>query len=158
MKAIGIQRVILIRSGHRRWMTYPSEVLQKYQQGFLPPVDLVRLFLDLSEKHGMEFFFGTYDSGHYWHHGEHQKEVDLSKRVVEEAWNKYGSSPAFKGWYLTQEVGRNVHGLVDILASMGRFCKQIADLPVLISPYIEGCKACDAFTSNIVTQNRISPE
>jgi len=158
MKAIGIKRVILIRSGYKHWMTFPSQVLQTKQKCFVPSVDLVRMFLDLSEKYGMEFFFSTYDSGHYWHHGEHQKEVDLSKLVVEEAWKKYGSSPAFKGWYLTQEVCRNTHRIVDIYASMGRFCKQVANLPVLISPFIEGRKACDPFSSNMNNANFITPE
>jgi kynurenine formamidase len=27
MQAIGIDTVVLIRSGHKRWLTYPSEVL-----------------------------------------------------------------------------------------------------------------------------------
>ena len=158
MKAVGIDTVVLIRSGHKRWMTYPSQVLHTHQKCFIPPVDLVRLFLDLSEKHGLAFFFGTYDSGYYWHRGEHQKEMDLHKRVVEEAWNRYGTSPAFKGWYLTQEVSRNVCNIVDIHASMGRFCKQLADLPVLISPYIEGKKAIAVEQSQIVRESGITPE
>ena len=29
MKAIGIDTVILIRSGYKKWMTYPSKVLQE---------------------------------------------------------------------------------------------------------------------------------
>jgi hypothetical protein len=157
MKAIGIDKVILIRSGFKRWMTYPSEVLQKYQNGFKPPVDLVAMFLELSEKYDMAFYFGTYDSGLYWQQGEHQKEVDLNKRVVEEVWNRYGKSRAFKGWYLTQEVSRNTHKIVDIYASMGRFCKEVADLPVLISPYIEGVKAVWAFSSDITRTDGITP-
>ncbi len=158
MKTAGIEMVILIRSGHKRWMTFPSQVLQKHQNGFAPPVDLVRLFLDLSEKYGMSFFFGTYDSGEYWHRGEHQKEVDLNKRVVEEAWKMYGKSPAFKGWYLTQEVSKNVLGIVDIYASMGRFCKEIANLPVLISPFIEGVKAVWAYSSDTSKAQGITPQ
>jgi hypothetical protein len=107
MKAIGINKVILIRCGLRRWMTYPSQVLQKDQGCFTPSVDLVQMFLELAEKYDLALYFGTYDSGHYWQMGEYQKEVELNKRVVEEAWIKYGKFPAFRGWYLTQEVSRN---------------------------------------------------
>lgn len=41
MHVIGIDTVILIRCGHRRWMTYPSEVLVRKEQAYLPPIDLV---------------------------------------------------------------------------------------------------------------------
>ena len=158
MKAVGIDTVILIRCGLRRWMTYPSAVLAKAQQCHAPSADLVRLFLDLAEKHGMAFYFGTYDSAQYWCSGQHQQELDLNKRVVEEAWKRYGNSPAFKGWYLTQEVSRNVHGIVDIYAELGRFCKSVAKLPVLISPFIEGCKAVDQFSSQLLRADGISPQ
>jgi len=38
-------------------------------------VDLVRLFLDLSAEFGMQFFFGTYDSGRLWHEGRYREEI-----------------------------------------------------------------------------------
>jgi hypothetical protein len=153
MQGAGIDTVILIRCGYKRWMTYPSEVLQKERRGFAPPADLVRLFLDLSEKYGMSFYFGTYDSGEYWHQGQHEKERDINRRVVDEVWRKYGGSPAFKGWYLSQEVSRNVLGIIDIYTSIGRHCKEISNgLPVLISPFIEGIKA------KLVLSDGITPE
>ena len=49
MQAIGIDTVILIRCGYRRWLTYPSTVLTQ-QGAYAPPVDLVRMFLELAEK------------------------------------------------------------------------------------------------------------
>jgi len=159
MRSIGIDKVIIIRSGYKRWMTYPSEVLAKHRNGFNPPVDLVQLFLDLSEKHGMGLYFGTYDSGEFWHSGQHQKEVDINRLVVDEVWKRYGKSPAFKGWYLTQEISRNVLGIVEIYASIGRHCKAVSNgLPVLISPYIQGRKAIDVGDSHLVRDSGISPE
>ena len=159
MKAVGIDTVILIRSGYKRWMTYPSEVLQKHRSGFVPPVDLVRMFLDLSEKYGMDFYFGLYDSGEYWHHGDYKKEVDLNRLVADEVWASYGSSPAFKGWYLTQEISRSVLSIVEIYASIARHCKQVSGgLPVLISPYIEGCKAIAVSSAETVREGGITPE
>ena len=62
MKAIGIDTVILIRCGYKRWMTFPSRILEANRSCFVPPVDLVRMYLDLCEKYDMKFYFGLYDS------------------------------------------------------------------------------------------------
>jgi len=158
MRAIGIDTVILIRSGHKQWITYPSDVLYAREGCFIPPVDLVELFLDLAEEYGMAFYFGTYDSGRYWHAGEFRKEVDLNKAVVDEVWARYGHKPAFKGWYLTQEVSRRVKGIIEIYAEMGRYCKSLADLPVLISPWMDGIKAVWSFEADVSRSQRITPE
>ena len=115
MRSVGIDTVILIRCGHRRWMTYPSAVLEDLG-GFRPPVDLVAMFLELAEKHGMAFYFGTYDSGHLWHAGEYRKELDISHRVVDEVWGRYGTSPAFGGWYLSLEVSRRSREITELYA------------------------------------------
>jgi hypothetical protein len=148
MRAIGIDTVILIRSGHKRWLTYPSEVLMARENCHHPPFDLVDLFLTLAEARGMAFYFGTYDSGKYWAAGEFQKEVDLNRAVVDEVWQKYGGRAAFKGWYLTQEVSRRTRGIIDLYATMGQHCKALSgNLPVLISPWIDGSKAVSAFDS-----------
>ena len=65
MKRIGIDTVIMIRSGYRKFITYPS----KYLLGkgcYMPSVDLVDMYLRLAEKYNMKFYFGLYDTGHYW--------------------------------------------------------------------------------------------
>src|SRR5512140_2241764 len=150
MRAIGIDTVILIRSGHRRWLTYPSEVLMQQEGCYRPPLDLVDLFLSLAEARGMAFYFGTYDSGRYWAEGNFQKEIDLNRAVVDEAWRKYGQRQAFKGWYLTQEVSRRTRGIIDLYAAMGRHCKEISGgLSVLISPWIDGPKSVSSFSGEI---------
>ncbi|MBN2392402.1 MAG: DUF4434 domain-containing protein, partial [Anaerolineae bacterium] len=158
MQAIGIDTVILIRSGHKQWMTYPSDVLHAREGCFTPPVDLVDMFLDLAEEYGMAFYFGTYDSGRYWHQGDYRKEVDLNKAVVDEVWVRYGHKPAFKGWYLTQEVSRRVKGIIEIYAEMGRHCKSLVDLPVLISPWMDGIKAVWSFDADVNKAQGITPE
>jgi hypothetical protein len=142
MRRLGIDTVIVIRCGHQRWLTYPSEVLQRSEQAFRPPVDLLDLFLDLAEKHGLAFYCGTYDSGRYWHDGDFQREVDLNLRVADEIWQRYGRRRAFRGWYLTQEVSRRTRGVIDLYARMGRHCKALSGgLPTLISPWIAGVKS-----------------
>jgi hypothetical protein len=159
MKTMGINKVILIRCGLRRWMTYSSQVLQKEQGCFVPSVDLVQMFLELAQKHGLAFFFGTYDSAQYWHQGQAQKELDLNRKVIDEVWKRYGNSPAFKGWYLTQEVSRNIHKIIDIFAQMGRHCKEVSgNLPVLISPYIQGIKDVSQYSQEVARADGISPE
>ncbi len=158
MRAIGIDTVILIRSGYQRWLTYPSEVLSKKQGCHRPPVDLVDLFLGLAEKYGMAFFFGTYDSGHYWQIGEFQTEVDLNRAAVDEVWARYGHRSAFKGWYLTQEVSRRTKGIIDVYATMGHHCKEISEgkLPVLISPWMDGIKSVSSAGSQIYKPDGIT--
>lgn len=159
MQAMGIDTVILIRSGYKRWLTYPSNVLIKKQGCYPPSTDLVQLFLNLSQKFDMSFYFGTYDSGQYWHSGNYQKEIDLNLAVIEEVWNKYGHISAFKGWYLTQEVSRRTKGIIDIYTQMGKYCKKISDgtLPVLISPWMDGIKSVASFESKIYKDNSITP-
>lgn len=151
MRAIGIDTVILIRSGHRRWLTYPSGVLMSRENCFRPPLDLVDLFLTLSERHGMAFYFGTYDSGRYWHEGDFQREVDLNRAAVDEVWSRYGGRSAFKGWYLTQEVSRRVKGIIEVYAEMGRHCRSISGgrLPVLISPWMDGIKSVSSQAADL---------
>ena len=150
MKAIGIDTVILIRCGHKRFMTYPSRVLQERENCYVPPLDLLELFLTLADKYQMKFFFGTYDSGKYWCNGEFQAEIDLNKAVAEEVWQRYGHHRSFQGWYLNQEVSRKAHGIIDIYASMGKFCKDLSNnLPTMISPYIDGVKNVYAFDSTL---------
>lgn len=160
MKAIGIDTVILIRSGYKRWLTYPCEVLIEKMGCHRPSVDLVDLYLTLAEKYDIDFFFGTYDSGHYWHVEEFQKEIDLNRAAVDEAWAKYGKRSAFKGWYLTQEVSRRVKGIIEVYATMAQHCKDISGgkLPTLISPWMDGIKSVTSFGTDIYKSEGISIE
>ncbi|HEY1793981.1 MAG TPA: DUF4434 domain-containing protein [Opitutaceae bacterium] len=157
MKASGIDTVVLIRSGYRRWLTYPSQVLMAAEGCYRPPLDLVDLFLTLAEKYSMAFYFGTYDSGSYWKGGNFQKEIDLNKAALDEVWKKYGARPAFRGWYLTQEVSRRTKGIIDVYATMARHCRSYSggSLPVLISPYIDGIKAVDSSTSTLKKEDAV---
>lgn len=50
MKGMGIDTVILIRSGYRKFITYPSEYLLK-KGCYMPSVDLVDMFLNLADKY-----------------------------------------------------------------------------------------------------------
>ncbi|MBV8254172.1 MAG: DUF4434 domain-containing protein [Chitinophaga sp.] len=157
MKAIGIDTVFLIRSGFQRWLTYPSKVLMKEESCYEPPVDLVKMFLELADKHHMKFYFGLYDSGKYWWKGDFQKEVDINLKVIDEVWKTYGHHKSFQGWYLTQEVSRRTGKVIDLYAKLGKHCKDISGgLPTLISPWIDGKKAVMAASGSLSKEDAVS--
>ncbi|MEA5006936.1 MAG: DUF4434 domain-containing protein [Rikenellaceae bacterium] len=148
MKEAGIDTVILIRSGYKRWMTYPSQVLHKEEGCYMPPVDLVDMFLRLSDKWNMNFYFGLYDSGKYWANGEYKQEVQINNKVIREVWEKYGHYRSFAGWYISQECSRKTGKIIDLYASLGRYCKEVSGgLPTIISPYIDGSKNLSQYTN-----------
>ena len=157
MKAIGINTVIMIRSGYRKFITYPSKYLQNNYGCYNPPVDLVKLFLELADKHEMLFYFGLYDSGHYWDTNDMQREIDANRFVIDEVWNEYGHYKSFKGWYLSMEISRKTKGAVNAFRTLGLQCKQVSNgLPTLISPWIDGKKAVLAASSSLSKQQSVS--
>ncbi len=157
MKSIGIDTVILIRCGYGRWLTYPSDVLMESEGARRPPIDLVDLFLSLSDSYGMAFYFGTYDSARYWHQDESQREVDLNRRVIDEVWSRYGHREAFSGWYLSQECSRRTLQIIQLYAQLGQHCKDVSGgLPVLISPWVDGVKPASSSTADIRAGQTVS--
>ncbi|MEL6305253.1 MAG: DUF4434 domain-containing protein [Bacteroidota bacterium] len=159
MKKMGINTVVLIRSGYQKFLTYPSEYLIQEKQCFAPPVDLVQQFLELSDTYGMDFFFGTYDSGDYWKTGDMTHELEVNFHVVEEVFKKYGHYKSFNGWYLSLELSRNTKGAISTISRLGKHCKEISNgLPVLISPWIDGKKAVMASESATTKSDAVSIE
>ena len=159
MKAIGIDTVIMIRSGYRKFITYPSKYL--ISQGcYMPSMDLLELFLRLADKYDMQFYFGLYDSGHYWDTGDMSMEVERNKYVIEEVWNEYGTRhKSFGGWYISTEISRNTKGAVQTFYDMGKQCKEVSGgLPTFISPWIDGKKAVEAAGSALTKENAVSVE
>ena len=109
------------------------------------------MFLDLSFAYKMNFYLGLYDSGIYaWEKNDYATETELNLHVIEEVWTKYGHHPSFKGWYLSQEVSRKEVGAIQYYQKLGNKCKEIShDLPVLISPFIDGSKALVSSESSL---------
>lgn len=157
MKAIGIDTVIMIRSGYRKFITYPSPYLLK-KDCYMPSMDLVELFLSLADKYGMRFYFGLYDSGKYWDTGDMSYEVESNKFVIEEAWEMYGKRhKSFGGWYVSGEISRQTKGAIESFRAMGRQCKEVSDgLPTFISPWIDGKKAVAASGADLTKDNAVS--
>jgi Domain of unknown function (DUF4434)/Domain of unknown function (DUF5109) len=157
MKLAGIDTVILIRSGYRKFITYPSPYLIQKHNCFSPPIDLVELFLTLADKYQMNFYFGLYDSGRFWDTGDVQEEVNDNQFVTEEVWQRYGHHSSFKGWYLSMEISRRTKGAVEAFQLMGSHCKALSNkLPVFISPWIDGKKSVMASTGIISKEQAVS--
>ncbi len=157
MKAVGIDTVIMIRSGYRRFITYPSAYLQKEFGCYKPPVDLVDMFLQLADKYGMKFYFGLYDSGHYWDTGNLIHEIDSNRYVIDEVWKQYGHYKSFGGWYLSMEISRRTKGAVEAFKTLGMQCKGVSgNLPTFISPWIDGKKAVMAASSELSKDDSVS--
>ncbi len=157
MKRIGIDTVILIRSGYRRFITYPSAYLIKKYGCYTPPVDLVEQFLNLSDKYEMNFYFGLYDSGVYWDTGNMQPEIDVNRFVIDEVWRQYGHHKSFKGWYLSMEISRKTKGAAEAFRTLGLQCKQVSNgLHTFISPWIDGKKAVLAAAGSLRKEDSVS--
>ena len=156
MRRMGIDTVIMIRSGYRKFITYPSAYLAS-RGCFPPPVDLLELFLRLAGKHGMRFYFGLYDSGEYWDTADMQREIDHNRFVIDEVWRHYGHFPSFGGWYLSMEISRKTKGAIEAFSSLGRQCKEVSGgLPTLISPWIDGKKAVMAASGLLTKADAVS--
>lgn len=157
MKSAGIDTVIVIRSGYRRFITYPSAYLIQEQGCYAPPVDLIDLFLTLADKHQMNFYFGLYDSGRYWDTGDMQHEIDINRFVIDEVWARYGHHPSFRGWYLSMEISRKTKGATEAFYTLGKQCKEVSgDLSTFISPWIDGKKAVMAAQSTLTKSEVVS--
>ena len=135
MKSIGIDTVIVIRSGYRKFITYPSPHLLK-KGCYMPSVDLIDMFLRLAQKYGMKFWFGLYDSGKYWDTGDLSQEIEDNKYVIDEVWKMYGEKyTSFGGWYISGEISRKTKGAIEGFHAMGKQCKHVSGgLPTFISP------------------------
>ncbi len=159
MKAMGIDTVIMIRSGYRKFITYPSKYL--IGQGcYMPSTDLLEMFLRLSDAHGMKFFFGLYDSGRYWDTGDLSHEIRDNRYVIDEVWKQYGERfKSFAGWYISGEISRKTKGAIDAFRAMGQQCKEVSGgLPTFISPWIDGKKAVMAASGELSKEDAVSVE
>ena len=157
MKAIGVDTVIMIRCGYRKFIAYPSSHLLK-NGCYRPPVDLLDLFLRLADKYNMKFFFGLYDSGKKMDSGDLSWGLEDNKYVIDEAWNQYGKKyKSFGGWYISREISRETKGAIGAFHDLGKQCKVVSGgLPTFISPYIDGKKAVQAASGKITKTDAVS--
>lgn len=158
MKRMGIDTVIMIRSGYRKFITWPSKYLLS-QGCYMPSMDLLELFLSLADKYGMRFYFGLYDSGKYWDTGDMSWEIESNRFVIDEVWASYGHHKSFGGWYISTEISRATKGAIRTFHAMGRQCKDVSGgLPTFISPWIDGKKAVAAAGAALSKEEAVSVE
>ncbi len=156
MKAIGIDTVIMIRSGYKKFITYPSDYLLG-KGCFMPSADLLDMYLRLAEKYDMKFYFGLYDSGHYWATGDMTHEIEDNKYVIDEVWKNGEKYKSFGGWYVSGEISRATKGAIGAFYAMAKQCKEISNgLPTFISPWIDGKKAVAASGSALSKEEAVS--
>ncbi len=127
MKSVGINTLILLRSSYKEWLCYRSEYMHKIAGCINPPVDSLKMLLQLAEKHGLNLYVGTYNSYHDWLTAAYNVdyEAELIMRSVDEIWRNYGDSPAFKGWYMTHEISRKLSfRIVELFQKVAPHCKK----------------------------------
>ncbi len=150
MRQIGIDTVIIIRSGYREQAIFNSWVLRKHRPMLPVRQNLGQLFLDLAQANGMKLFWGLYDPGDWARNAEHA--LVLNEQFMSEVYAEFGQHPAFAGWYITFELSRANPRQVELVVAAGRHAKTLTPaLPTLISPYVAGAKGPAG-------EDRISPE
>jgi len=140
MRAIGIDTVILIRAGYRERLTFDSQVINRHRPCLPAYQDLVDLFLGEAERCGMQFFFGTYDSGEHWINGDYRAESDLNRDFCTEVMDRYGHRRAFAGWYISHEINTFNAGMMRVYDELAGHLRTLKDVPILMSPYVKGAK------------------
>jgi len=140
MRRIGIDTVILIRSGYRDQAVFNSWTLREFRHMLPVRQNLGELFLELAQRNQMTLYWGIYDPGD-WNRSPADA-FEINRRFMTEVHEQFGDHPAFGGWYITFELSRYVASQVNLVLAAGRHAKSMApDLPTLISPYIAGDKA-----------------
>lgn len=140
MRGIGIDTVILIRAGYRERLTFDSQVINRHRPCLPAYQDLVDLFLTEAERCGMQFFFGTYDSGEHWINGDYRTESDLNRDFCTEVMDRYGHRRAFAGWYISHEINTFNAGMMRVYDELAKHLKMLKNVPILMSPYVKGAK------------------
>lgn len=142
MQSIGIDTVIIIRSGYRECAIFESEVLNRHRRMLPVDEDLGAMFLELAAEHDMRLMWGIYDSGDWM--TDARAALELNRAFMQEVQGRYGDHPAFAGWYITFELSRQNAEQVALVREAGLHAKTLTpELPTLISPYIAGTKAPD---------------
>lgn len=135
---VGIDTVIMIRTGCRKRLACPSETIAAHRPVLPVYVDLVRMFLDLAAERGIDLFFGLYDSGFRWRRNDWTVEVDRNRAYLHETYDTYGSSLAFRGWYPPHETIDSGLRIIDTNVAPATEIRSFGDLPILVSPFYHG--------------------
>lgn len=139
MKADGIDTVVLARGGVRDRATFDSRTLRALHPNLIVQQDLVALFLSLAEQHDMSLWFGTYQSGP----DADARESETQRAFVDEVWERYGRSRAFRGWYASRPVDTSNERELEGMRALTKHLAALSALPVLVAPKLERTHALD---------------
>ncbi len=138
MRAIGMDTLVVQYVASDDDYYYPTTIGGAKSS----PVDVVRHVLDSARRSEIRVFLGLQLDGSFW-----RGKLDLKKRVqqnsatLDELCQRYGSSPAFAGWYIPEEIddltpGRSyANSLLQYLSQITVQAHRKTGLPVMISPY-----------------------
>lgn len=147
MAAIGIDTVILIRTGWGDRACFDSPALSKHHRLMPAYQNQLAMFLDEAERCGMDFWFGGFDSVEWRRNDGHEEEVRTNIALAEEVVGKHGARTAFKGWYLVHEVPKFHEGAAHIYEHLAVRLKELRDQPILISPWINGLPRMEEYVT-----------
>jgi hypothetical protein len=75
----------------------------------------------------------------FWYRYDWRSEVDVNRELIREAWDRYGASSAFAGWYLPHETADSSLRIIDINGSLAEEIRTLTpQLPILVSPFFFG--------------------
>lgn len=137
--ADGVDTVVLIRAGCGPRLACPSATVAARVPTLPVYADLVALFLELAAERSIRFYFGLYDSNLFWYRHDWQTEVAINREFVKEMWERYGSSPAFAGWYLPHETTDSSLRIIDINTALATQLRALTpELDIMVSPFFWG--------------------
>lgn len=140
MKADGLDTVVLARGGVMDRATFDARTLRALHKNLIVQQDLVGLFLSLAEQHDLALWFGTYQAGP----SADPREEKTQRNFVDEVWERYGRSRAFRGWYVSRAVDTNSERELEALRVLSKHLAALSALPVLVAPKLERQHALDA--------------
>jgi hypothetical protein len=75
----------------------------------------------------------------FWYRYDWKTEVELNLEFIDEVCERYGASPALRGWYLPHETTDSSLRILDINTTLARRLRDVTpDRPILISPFFAG--------------------
>lgn len=133
MQEVGIDTLVVMRSVFYDKCIYPSKIFPTLKK---ENEDFAGLIFNEAAKRGMDVYMGLYISNLCWNFGDAKGEIEKNKLFIQEALERYGDIPSFKGWYIPHETNRNVYNLKDTMGGLAALCKdRTPEKSVLISPF-----------------------
>lgn len=145
MQQAGMSLVIVQWAATPAYVYYPSDSLPGHQPS-PAPLDLI---MAAAEKYGFSVLLGPYLDERWWSQYMREEfvaeQLAITARVAAELYARYGSSPAFAGWYLPYEInatplfttaGRRRAGEL-LRRATEVFHRLTPDRPVTIAPFFD---------------------